>query len=111
MFLTVWIVIFSAGYSTIVVTDRAIVILRNGRLMGTRPKGLRMRGPRNIWLGQPSGLWGSIQLDQKYWVHKRFHKDVVAADAALSAMTAPGHPQAGYQQGPPGYQQGGPGYQ
>jgi hypothetical protein len=63
-----------------------------------------MRGPRNVWLGRPSGLWGSIQLDRKYWVHKRFHKDVVAADSALSAMTAQGnqqgYPQPGYQQAP-----------
>jgi hypothetical protein len=88
LFLSVWIVVFSAGYSTVVVTDRAIVVLQNGRLTGTRAKGVRLRGPRNAWLGQPRGMWGSIQLDKKYWVHKRFHKDVRAADAALAEMNA-----------------------
>jgi len=88
MVLTYWIVVFAAGYSTVVVTDKAIVVLRNGRLSGTRAKGVRLRGPRNVWLGQPRGMWGSIQLDKKYWVHKRFHKDVLAADAALAAMNA-----------------------
>jgi hypothetical protein len=95
--LSIWIVVFSAGYSTVVVTDRAIVILRNVRFVGTRAKALRMRGTRNVWLGQPQGPWGSIQLDRKYWVHKRFHKDVAAADNALRAMQphgagAPGYP-------------------
>jgi hypothetical protein len=29
-----------------------------------------------------SGLWGKIELDDKrYWVHKRFHKDIEAADS------------------------------
>jgi hypothetical protein len=88
MVLTYWIVVLAAGYSTVVVTDKAIVVLRNGRLSGTRAKGVRLRGPRNVWLGQPRGMWASIQLDKKYWVHKRFHKDVLAADAALVAMNA-----------------------
>jgi hypothetical protein len=85
--LTAWVVILQAGYRTIVVTDRAIVILRNGRLVGSRAKALHLRGPRNIQLGTPSGLWGRVTLDARYWVHKRFHKDVAAADAALAAMS------------------------
>jgi hypothetical protein len=102
--LTYWITIFKAGFATIVVTDRAIVVLKNGRLTGSKAKSLLARGPRNVWLGTPTGLWGQIQLDQRYWVHKRFHKDVVAADDALRAMypqggQAPGQPPAGYPQG------------
>jgi hypothetical protein len=96
-FLTAWVVIIAAGYRTIVVTDRAIVVLRNGRFLGTMPKGLMLRGPRNVWLGQPSGLWGTVQLDEKCWVHKRFHKDVVAADQWLQSMSG--------QQGTPQLQQ------
>ena len=101
--LTAWIVVLQAGYRTFVVTDRAIVILRNGRLVGSRAKGLHLRGPRNVQLGTPSGLWGQITLDTRYWVHKRFHKDVMAADAALAAMSRqqyPGGPQQGYPGGP-----------
>jgi hypothetical protein len=86
--LSTWIVIFAAGYRTIVVTDRAYVILRNGRLSGTKPKDILSRHDREVRLGHPSGLWGSITLDRRYWVHKRFHKDVLAADDALDAMQA-----------------------
>lgn len=82
------IVVFAAGYRTIVVTDRAYVILRNGRLSGTRPKAVASRQDREVRLGHPTGLWGSITLDRRYWVHKRFHKDVRAADDALDALLA-----------------------
>jgi hypothetical protein len=109
--LTAWIVILQAGYRTFVVTDRAIVVLRNGRLSGTKAKALHLRGPRNVVLGPATGLWGQIQLDTRYWVHKRFHKDIAAADAALQAMQGGGHqpqqgyappPQQGYAGPPPG---------
>src|SRR6266700_2944945 len=39
-FLSAWIVIITAGYATVVVTDRAIVVLRNGRLTGSVAKSL-----------------------------------------------------------------------
>lgn len=98
--LSVWIVIFTAGYRTVVVTDRAIVLLRNGRLLSTFPKALALRGPR-VYLGEPSGLWGSIQLDRRYWVHKRFHKDVAAANAMM--QQAHGAPPIAPPAGPPPY--------
>jgi len=84
MFLSALIVIFTASYATVVVTDRAIVVLRNGRFNG-KPTGLHQRGPRNVRLGQPSGIWQKITLDKPYWVHRRFHKDLAAADDALAA--------------------------
>jgi len=98
--LSTLIVIFGAGYHTVVVTDRAIVILRNGRLTGTFPQSVHLRGPRNVVLGTPTGIWGKIHLDTRYWVHKRFHKDVQAADAALVAMGG-GQPHPAGQQHPP----------
>lgn len=91
--LSSWIVIFSAGYSVVVVTDRAIVVLRASRWAPSKPKALRMRGPRAVWLGPVSGLWDHIMLDRRYWVHKRFHKDVMAADQALYAMQSQGQVQ------------------
>jgi hypothetical protein len=100
--LTYWIAIFGGTmYGTVAVTDRAMVIIRNGAFLGTRPKRLHLRGPRNALLGTPTGLWGKVQLDQRYWVHKRFHRDVVAADNALRAMGG-GQPQ--YQQQAPAQQ-------
>src|ERR1700722_4856713 len=88
IFLSMWIVVIAGGYSEIVVTDRAIIVLNCGRLPPSKPKSLRSRGPRNVVLGPPSGLWAKIQLDQRYWVHRRFQKDVIAADQALQGMQA-----------------------
>ena len=88
-FLTAWIVILTAGYATIVLTDRAIVVLRNGRLLGSVAKSPLARLPRQP-MGSPSGLWGQVHLSgTRYWVHKRFHKDVEAANAAIYAGAQP----------------------
>ena len=90
-FLSAWIVIITAGYATVVVTDRAIVVLRNGRLLGSVAKSLIARLPRQP-MDSPSGLWGQVHLGgTRYWVHKRFHKDVAAASAVIQgSMQAPG---------------------
>jgi hypothetical protein len=83
-FLSSWIVVLTAGYATVVVTDRSVVVLRNGRLMGNRPKSVLARLPRQP-LDDPSGLWGKLNLNgTRYWVHLRFHKDVKAANAAIT---------------------------
>jgi hypothetical protein len=87
-FLSAWIVIITAGYATVAVTDRAIVVLRNGRLTGSVAKSLLARLPRQP-LDNPSGLWGQLNLGgTRYWVHKRFHKDVEAANAAIAGSVA-----------------------
>ena len=106
--LSAWIVIFSAGYSVVVVTDRAILVLRGGRMVPSRVKGVRYRAPRNQWFGLPTGLWGRVAIAGRgFWVHRRFHKDVLAADAALAAMF-PGSPAPAYVRPPQPY---GPGPQ
>ncbi|MGH3247139.1 MAG: hypothetical protein ACRDOI_13130 [Trebonia sp.] len=88
-FLSAWIVVITAGYATVAVTDRAVVVLRNGRFTGTRPKSLLARLPRQP-LDHPSGLWGKVHLNgTRYWVHKRFHKDVEAGNAAIAAAGTP----------------------
>jgi hypothetical protein len=89
-FLSAWIVIITAGYATIVVTDRSIVVLRNGRLAGSVAKSLLARVPRQP-MDSPSGLWGQVNLGgTRYWVHKRFHKDVEVANAAIAgSVTGP----------------------
>jgi hypothetical protein len=71
----------------VVVTDRAIVVLDVNKWTG-RPTRLRLRHSRDFYFGQLSGLWGKFVLDNaEYWVHRRFHGDVAAADAALTQMT------------------------
>ena len=44
-------------------------------------------------MGPLSGLWARTEFTgEKMWVHKRFHKDVEAADAALGQPQSPGQP-------------------
>jgi hypothetical protein len=81
--LSTWIVLLTRGYATVVATDRAVVVLRNGWFTSTRPQGLRARLPRRP-MDEPSGLWAKLELDgTRFWVHRRFHKDVRAANAAI----------------------------
>jgi Protein of unknown function (DUF2510) len=77
-----------------VVTDRAFTVLdASSPWIPTFPIRLRQRHPRNFYFGQLSGRWGMFELgNTKYWVGKQFHKDVAAADAALTAMLQRGEP-------------------
>jgi hypothetical protein len=82
-FLT-YLVAFWVKMHAVAVTDRNIVFLRTSIWSQTKPKHVESRLPRGTRLGPLSGLWGKMELEgQKYWVHKRFHKDVAAADAEL----------------------------
>ncbi|MDQ2983941.1 MAG: hypothetical protein M3R70_08485 [Actinomycetota bacterium] len=79
------IIMFFAKYVVVVVTDRRILILRASAFRPTVAKSVAGELPRRTKLGPLSGLWGSIDLDgTRYWVHRRFFKDVDAADAASS---------------------------
>ena len=71
----------------VAVTDRGIVLLKASKLLPSKPTGLEARGP-HVYLGPVKGLWAQIHLGEKLYVHKRFHKDVQAADAALGAGPA-----------------------
>ena len=85
MFLSYWIIIIGGHYKVFVATDRAILVLDAGKMTPAKPKRLRVRAPRHIQLGPCGGLWGQIHIaGTRYWVHKRFHKDIDAADAALA---------------------------
>jgi hypothetical protein len=91
MMLTTFIV-FATKWYVVAVTDRAIVIARSPWWVSTKPKELTARLPRATQLGPVSGLWaGPLYLTpdgKKAWVHKRFHKDVEAADMALQSTGA-----------------------
>ncbi|HEY8524709.1 MAG TPA: hypothetical protein VIL48_07095 [Acidimicrobiales bacterium] len=86
-------VMFTTKWYVVAVTDRAIVVARAPWWMASKPKQVVARLPRNTQLGPVSGLWaGPLYLTpdgKKSWVHKRFHKDVEAADAALHASGTP----------------------
>lgn len=99
-----WIILFSGHYFVFVVTDRAILVLDASKFIPSKPKRLEARLPRATQLGPVSGLWGQTNaLGKRVWVHKRFHKDVLAADQELAAMGGAAEPSAPLQgmQGPP----------
>lgn len=100
-----WIIILVAGdYYIFSVTDRAILVMKAGKLVPSKPKSLEARLPRHTQLGPVKGLWGeSHALGKRVWVHKRFHKDLMAADAELVQMggVPPQAPPAGQAPPPP----------
>lgn len=82
-FVSTWIVLLSRGYVVVAATDRAILVLRSGFFTSTKPKSLLARLPRQP-MDDPSGLWGKLNLGgTRYWVHRRFHKDIKSANAAM----------------------------
>jgi hypothetical protein len=78
--------LFFNKYKIVAVTDRGIVIFRAGVWRPAVPKALEDRLPRSIRLGPVSGaIWSTINLPGKRnWVHRRFYKDVSAADSAAN---------------------------
>ena len=87
-FLT-WLVLFWVKYRIIVVTDQAILVLNAKKLLPSKPtaEAPLARLPRATVIGPVSGLWGVTTFaGEKLWVHKRFHKDVDAADAEIGAL-------------------------
>jgi hypothetical protein len=81
--ISIWILLLSNAYRVVVVTDRRILVCRSGRLRMTPVKEVLRELPRNTRIGPPSGLWWRCEsLGEKLYVHKRFHKDVNAADGA-----------------------------
>jgi hypothetical protein len=89
-----WIVLATGQRVVVVVTDRAVLVLKAGKMSPSLPKAVLARLPRATSLGPVHGLWGKVELDgQRYWVPKRFHKDIEAADADLAnPMQAPPAP-------------------
>jgi hypothetical protein len=92
-----WLMIFTgyllfiwlAKYVIVAVTDKRILVFKASPLATTKPKELLGTFPRDTRFGKVSGIFGKIELGgTKYYVHKRFHKEVEAADAA-STTAAP----------------------
>jgi hypothetical protein len=78
--------LFLAKYVIVAVTDRRIAVFKASSLATAKPKELVGSFPRETRLGPVSGLWGKVELGgTRYYVHRRFHKDVVAADSAPAA--------------------------
>lgn len=85
-------IFFTVKRRIIVVTDRAIVVVRSGTMSGTSAKEVMARLPRATALGPVSGVWAKLELNgEKQWVHKRFHGDITRADAAAGMVGQPQH--------------------
>ena len=78
--------IFTARVWTIVVTDRAILIVRSGHVRRVR---------RDFLFGEPTGMYHAIQFDRKYRVHRQYYKEIAAADEALREMQSGDNPAIG----------------
>jgi hypothetical protein len=81
--LSAFILLLVNSYRVVVVTDRRILVCRSGRFSTTPVNEVLRELPRSTRIGPPSGLWWkSESLGERLYVHKRFHKDVNAADGA-----------------------------
>jgi len=96
VFLSWIIIVLFADYRVVVVTDRAILVLSSGKFFPAKPKKLVARLSRGTPLGPVSGaMWARLQLGtDRMWVHRRFHKDVRAADADVGFEKPPVPPPA-----------------
>lgn len=75
-----------AKYVIVAVTDRRILVFKASPLATTKPKELLGTFPRETRFGAVSGIFGKIELGgTRYYVHRRFHKEVESADAASTA--------------------------
>lgn len=71
-------------YMTVVATDRRILVGDSGRWTTTKFKSVLAEVPRQTAIGPASGLWYKTEaLGLTARIHKRFHKDVAEADAAV----------------------------
>jgi hypothetical protein len=76
-----WIMILKDSYRAVVVTDRRILLCRSGRISMSPVNEVLRELPRSTRLGPASGLWyRSENLGERLYIHKRFHKDIAAAD-------------------------------
>jgi hypothetical protein len=72
---------FIAKYRIVVVTDRAVVLLKAGAFRPAKPKEVVKRLPRTTPIGPFEGkIWGKVQIDgERHWVHRRFKDEIQSA--------------------------------
>ena len=82
--LSYWIIILKNSYRVVVVTDQRILVCKSGRFRVTPVNDVVQELPRNTRIGPASGPWYQCTtLGERLYIHKRFHKDIAAADALL----------------------------
>lgn len=79
------IITFFSSMRVIAATDRAVVVMSAGTWKSASPIEVVQRLPRDTQIGPAGGtVWSATQLpgEKTTYVHRRFYKDVEAADAA-----------------------------
>jgi hypothetical protein len=77
------------SYRIVVVTPQRILVLDAGKMGMGKARGVVTELPRSTRLGPPSGVWHVIPATgEKLRVHRRFFKDLEAADAATPTAAA-----------------------
>lgn len=93
MFVSTLLVVLNRYY-VVAATDRAIVVMSSSRMRPTFPTSIAMRLPRQTNLGPTSGaVWSVVNLPgapKPVYTHRRFYKDVAAADAGAGAGASAG---------------------
>jgi len=73
-------------YRILAVTPTRIVVLDAGKTSMKKARGVVTELPRSTRMGPGTGVWHQIPAGgEKLRVHRRFYKDLDAADAALAA--------------------------
>ncbi len=81
--LLTYLVFFKMKYRIFAVTDRALHVFDASMWSPAKPRALIATLPRER-LDSPKGLWAKMMIGgERYWVHKRFHKDIAASNEAM----------------------------
>lgn len=76
---------FFNRYRIFVVTPRRVLVLDAGKSNMKKASGVVQELPRLTRLGPGSGAWHVIPVgNEKLRVHRRFYKDIAAADSAVT---------------------------
>lgn len=88
--LLTYLMIWWLRYRSVIVTDQRILVLDTGKWSMTKAKGVVAELSRTVVIGPASGLWWKCEtLGERLFVHKRFDKDVLAADTFLAQSGMP----------------------
>jgi hypothetical protein len=89
LILVTYLFFFWIRYVVVAVTDRRILVLKSSIWRPAAVKELLETFPRETPLSVSGGVWSRLQLgDRRYWVHRRFFKDVQAAETARTTAQA-----------------------
>jgi hypothetical protein len=70
----------------VVVTDRRILLCHTARIRTTQVNEVGLDLPRNTIIRPAHGIWYQTDgLAESIYIHRRYHKDVAAADSAIGA--------------------------